>query len=53
MGCVATEGGGKKVIITPTYAQISIVKLILKLLRRVSVVIHRLQGIYKLCQIML
>jgi len=36
-------------IIIPTYAQISSVKLILKLLRHVSVFIHHLQGAYKLC----
>jgi len=33
-------------IIAPTYAQISSVKLILKLLRHVSVLIHPLQGVY-------
>ena len=36
-------------IITPTYAQISSIKLILKLLQHVSVLIHHLQGVYKLC----
>jgi hypothetical protein len=36
-------------IIIPTYAQTSSVKLILKLLRHVSVFIHHLQGGYKLC----
>ena len=35
--------------IIPTYAQISTFKLILKLLRHVSVLIHHLQGVYKLC----
>jgi hypothetical protein len=30
----------------PTYAQISSVRLILKLLRHVSVLIHHLQGVY-------
>jgi len=34
------------IIIIPTYAQISNVKLILNLLRHVSV-IHQLQGVYK------
>jgi len=32
------------IIIIPTYAQVSIVKLLLKLLRYVSVLIHHLQG---------
>jgi len=36
------------VILVPTYAQISSVKLVLKLLRHVSVLIHHLQGVYKL-----
>jgi len=36
-----------------TYAQISRVKLILKLLRRVSVLIHHLHGVYMLCQLKL
>jgi len=40
-------------IIVPTYAQISSVNLILKLLRHVSVLIHHLQGVYKLCQLKL
>jgi hypothetical protein len=40
------------VIIIPTYAQINSVKLILKLLH-VSVLIHHLQGVYKLCQLKL
>ena len=35
-------------IIIPTYAQTSSVKLILKLFRHVSVLIHHLQGVYKL-----
>ena len=34
------------IIIIPTYAQISRVKLILKLLRHVSVLIRHLQGVY-------
>jgi len=34
------------IIIIPTYAQVCSVKLILKLLRHVSVLIHRLQGVY-------
>jgi len=38
-------------IIIPTYAQISSVKLISKLLRHVSVLIPHLQGIYKLCHL--
>ena len=33
-------------IISPTYTQTSTIKLILKLLRRVSVLIHHLQGVY-------
>jgi len=33
-------------VIIPTYAHISGVKLILKLLRNVSVSIHHLQGVY-------
>jgi len=36
-------------IIIPTNAHLSSVKLILKLLRHVSVLIHHLQGVYKLC----
>jgi len=32
---------------------ISSVKLILKLLRHVSVLIHHLQGVYKMCQLKL
>jgi len=32
-------------IIMPTYAQINSVKLIFKLLRHVSVLIHHLQGV--------
>ena len=40
-------------IIIQTNAQISSVKLILKLLRHISVLIHFLQGIYKLCQLKL
>jgi len=40
-------------IITPTNAQISRVKLILKFLRRVSVLIHHRQGVCKLCQLKL
>jgi len=40
-------------IITPTYAQISRVKLILKLLQHVSVSIHHLQRVNKLCQLKL
>jgi len=31
---------------TPTYAQISSVNFVLKLLRHVSVLIHHLQGVY-------
>jgi hypothetical protein len=34
------------IIITLTYAQVSSVRLILKLLRHVSVLIHHLQGVY-------
>jgi len=34
-------------IIIPTYSQISSVKLILKLLRHVSILIHHLQGVYR------
>jgi len=33
-------------IVTETYTQISSVKLLLKLLRHVSVLIHHLQGVY-------
>jgi hypothetical protein len=40
-------------IIIPTYAQISSVKVVLKLLRHVSVLINHLQGVYKLCQLKL
>jgi hypothetical protein len=40
-------------IIIPTYAQISSVKLILKLFWHVSVLIQHLQGVYKLCQLKL
>ena len=40
-------------IVIPTYPQISGVKLILKWLRNVSVLIHHLQGVYKLCQLKL
>jgi len=36
-------------IIIPTYAKMGSVKFILKLLRHVSVLIHHLQGVYKLC----
>ena len=38
-------------IITPTIAHVSSIKLILKLLRHVSVLIYHLQGAYKLCQL--
>ena len=39
-------------IIRPTYAQIMFrIKLILKSLRNVSVLIHHLQGVYKLCEL--
>jgi hypothetical protein len=37
--------------ITPTCAEINSVKLILKLLRHVLLLIHRFQGVYKLCQL--
>jgi len=40
-------------IVVPTYAQISNVKLILKLLRHVSVLIHHLQGVEKLFRLKL
>jgi len=40
-------------IIISTYEQINSVKLILKLLRLVSMSIHHLQGVYKLCQLKL
>jgi hypothetical protein len=40
-------------IIIQTKAQISSLKLILKLLRRISVLIHHLQGVYKLYQLKL
>jgi len=39
----------KMFIVIQTYAQISSVKLTLKLLRHISVLIHHLQGVYKLC----
>ena len=36
-------------IIITTYAKIGSVKFILKLRRHVSLLIHHLQGVYKLC----
>jgi hypothetical protein len=41
------------IIIIPTIAQISSVKLILKLLRNFSMSIHKLQGAYRFCQLKL
>jgi len=38
-------------IIIPTCAQISSVKLVLKLLRHVSAFLYHLQEAYKLCQL--
>jgi hypothetical protein len=40
-------------IIIPTNAQINSIKLILKLLRHVSVFLHHPQGVYKFCQLKL
>jgi len=37
----------------PTNAYVSSLKFVLKLLRHVSVFLHRLQGAYKLCQLKL
>ena len=38
-------------IVIPTIAPVSSIKLIKKLLRHVPVSIHHLQGAYKLCQL--
>jgi len=40
-------------ITIPTIARVSSIKLILKLLRHLPVLIHHLQGAYKLCQLKL
>jgi len=36
-------------VIVPKYAKVSSVKFVLKVFRHVSVLIHNLQGVYKLC----
>ena len=41
------------IIIMPTNARVNSIKLILKLLRHVSVLIHHPQGDHKLCQLKL